>query len=152
MQFYPINGTEEPMRLLRGHLMVTCWWSMLGGSFWKFSSDMFFVLFGVYRPTREFCTHLETSPLQIKGCNFDLCSTLTAIEQWGSFNVPHPLRHGPTVYNGHHNHTCCRAFGSGAVTTCFYDSGLSRPGIKPRSPACKANALPLRNRGGIISL
>ena len=42
MQFYPINGTEEPMRLLRGHLMVTCCWSMLGGSFWKFSSDMFF--------------------------------------------------------------------------------------------------------------
>ena len=23
------------------------------------------------------------------------------IEQWGFFNVPHRLRHGPTVYNGH---------------------------------------------------
>ena len=23
------------------------------------------------------------------------------IEQWGFFNVPHPLRHGLTVYNGH---------------------------------------------------
>ena len=35
-----------------------------------------------------------------------------------------------------------------AVTTCVYDSGLSRPGIEPRSAACEANALPLRHRGG----
>ena len=40
------------------------------------------------------------------------------------------------------------AFGSGTVTTSFYDSGLSRPGIESRSPACEANALPLRHRGG----
>ena len=33
--------------------------------------------------------------------NFDLCSALMAIEQWGFFNVPHLLWHGPTVYNGH---------------------------------------------------
>ena len=38
-------------------------------------------------------------------------------------------------------HNCCRAFGSGAVTTCFYD----QPGIEPRSPACEANALPLHH-------
>ena len=44
-----------------------------------------------------------------------------------------------------------RAFGSGAVTTCFYHSGLSRPGIEPRSPACEANALPLRHRVGLLS-
>ena len=31
----------------------------------------------------------------------DLCSALMAIEGWGFFNVPHPVRHGPTVYNGH---------------------------------------------------
>ena len=24
-----------------------------------------------------------------------------AIEQWGFFNVPHQLRHGPTLYDGH---------------------------------------------------
>ena len=45
-------------------------------------------------------------------------------------------------------HTCCRAFGSGSVTTCFYDLGLWRPGIEPRSPTHEANALPLRHRGG----
>ena len=42
----------------------------------------------------------------------------------------------------------CQAFSSGAVTTCFYDLGLSRPGIEPRSPTCEANALPLRHRDG----
>ena len=31
----------------------------------------------------------------------------------------------------------------GVVTTWFYDSGLSRPGIEPRFPSCEANALPL---------
>ena len=36
-----------------------------------------------------------------RAANFDLCSVLMAIEQWGFVNVPHPLRHGPTVYNGH---------------------------------------------------
>ena len=51
--------------------------------------------------------------------------------------MPHPLRHGSTVYNGHLRGPVTLtlvAFGSGAVTTCFYDLGLSRPGIKPRSP------------------
>ena len=46
------------------------------------------------------------------------------------------------------HHTCCRACGSGAITTCFYDSGLSQPVIEPRSLACEANAVPLRQRGG----
>ena len=27
-------------------------------------------LYGVYRPTREFFTHIETSPLPVKGCQF----------------------------------------------------------------------------------
>ena len=42
-------------------------------------------------------------------------------------------------------HTCCRA-----VPTCFYDLGLSRPGIEPRSPAYEASGLSLRHRGVII--
>ena len=44
-------------------------------------------------------------------------------------------------------HTCCRAFSSKAVTTCFNDLGMSRPGIEPRSSASKTNVLPLRHRG-----
>ena len=33
--------------------------------------------------------------------NFDYCSALMIIKQWRFFNVPHPLRHGPTVFNNH---------------------------------------------------
>ena len=92
-------------------------------------------LFGVYRPIREFFTHMEKSPLPVKGCKFDLCSALMTIEQWGFFSVLHLLRHGPTLYNGHlRGPVTLTPFGSGAVTTCFYDLGLSR--------------LPLRHRGG----
>ena len=40
--------------------------------------------FGVNRPTREFFTHIETSPLLVKAANFDQCSKLMAIEQSGS--------------------------------------------------------------------
>ena len=31
---------------------------------------LFVCLFGVFPPTREFLTHLETSPLPVKGCKF----------------------------------------------------------------------------------
>ena len=47
-----------------------------------------------------------------------------------------------------HTHTCCRAFGRGTVTTCFNELDTSRPWVEPRSPACEANVLPLRHRGG----
>ena len=43
--------------------------------------------------------------------------------------MPHRLRHGPTVYNGHLRGPVTLTFGSGAATLCFYDLGLSRPGI-----------------------
>ena len=42
---------------------------------------------------------------------------------------------------------CCRAVGSGAVTTCFDDLGLSRQGIELRYPACEASTLLLSHRG-----
>ena len=42
---------------------------------------LFVCLFGVYCPSREFFTHMETSSLPVKGCKFDLCSALMAIEQ-----------------------------------------------------------------------
>ena len=34
-----------------------------------------------------------------RAANFDLCSALMAIEQWGFLNVPQLLWHGPTLYN-----------------------------------------------------
>ena len=36
-----------------------------------------------------------------RASNFDLCSALMAIEQWGFFRVPRLLWHGASVYNGH---------------------------------------------------
>ena len=56
------------------------------------------MLHRVYRPTREFLTHMETSPLRWRAANFDLCSALMAIEQWGFFSARHLLRHGSTLY------------------------------------------------------
>ena len=58
-----------------------------------------FRLGGVYRPTREFLTHMDTSPLPMKGWKFHLCSALMVIEQWEFFQVQHLLWHGPTLYN-----------------------------------------------------
>ena len=64
--------------------------------------DVFFVcLFGVFRPTRELFTHLDTSPLPVTIVNFDLCPALMAIEQLGFFSLPHLLWHGASVYNGY---------------------------------------------------
>ena len=86
--------------------------------------------------------------------HYDLFLTLMAIEQWGFFNVPHLLWHGPTLYNDHLRCsvtlTPCRVFGSGALTTCLNNLNLSRPGIGHRSSACEANALPLRQCGGLF--
>ena len=113
---------------------------------------LFVCLFGVYRPTRKFFTQMDTSHRRWCAANFDLCSALMAIEQWGFFNVPHLLRHGPALYNGHLRGpvTLTPVAERFAVelslpvfTTC-----LSRQGIETRSPACEANALPLRHRGG----
>ena len=61
---------------------------------------MFVCLFGVYRPTREFFTQMETSPLPVKCCKpWPTPGTQFATEQWVLPNVPHLLRHGPTVHN-----------------------------------------------------
>ena len=36
-----------------------------------------------------------------RAANFDLCTALMVIEQWGFFRVPHLLWHGGSVYNSH---------------------------------------------------
>ena len=49
-----------------------------------------------------FIVPLENFSLKwLKVSNFDLCSALMAIEQWGFLSVPHLLWHGASVYNGH---------------------------------------------------
>ena len=67
-----------------------------------FCSNVFVCLFGVFCPTWEFFTHIwRRHHYQWRTVNFNLCSALMAIEQWGFFSVPHLLWHGDSVYNGH---------------------------------------------------
>ena len=91
-----------------------------------------------------------------RAAHFDPCSALMTIEQWGFLSVTHLLWHGASVYNGHlrgsthDTHTYRRALRSGAVTTCFYDFGLSRlvceyPNFRSRGP--RPN--PLRHHRGV---
>ena len=56
-------------------------------------------LFWHFCPTREFVTHMETSPLPVKGFKFFfyLCSALMASERWGFFSVPYLLWHGTFI-------------------------------------------------------
>ena len=91
------------------------------------SVNMFVCLFGDFRPTRQFFTHIKRHICRWRAANFDLCSALMAIEQWGFLSVPHQLWYGASVYDGYlfDTPTYCRTFGSGAVTICFYDLGLS---------------------------
>ena len=73
-------------------------------------------------PLENFSYILRCHHFWWRAANFDQCSALMAIEKWGIerwwyFNVPHLLWHRPT-------RTCCRTFGSEAVTTCFYELSL----------------------------
>ena len=92
-------------------------------------------LFGVHRHTREFFTHKETSPLPVKTCKF--WPMLGTHGHWAARVLWRAI---PTVTRGirlywssprtRDTHTYCRASGSGAVTTCFYDLRLPRLGFK----------------------
>ena len=113
----------------------------------SFLSCFVFLVFSAFRPTVEFFTHMETSPLPVKGCKFDLYSALVAIEQWLFSTVSHLLwhRHPFKIVNSEitwHSYllpnVCNRA-----VTTCLDDLGLSWPDIELRSPASEANVTAL---------
>ena len=61
-----------------------------------FLISCFVCLFGGFRPTREFFTHLEKRP--VKGFKFWPMLGTLAIEQWGFFSVPHLLWHRASIY------------------------------------------------------
>ena len=97
-------------------------------------THILYLLFGDYRPTRKYFTHMETSRLLVKGCKF--WPILGTHGHWAVrfFSVPHLLWHGASAYNGHLRGpvtlTYCRALSSGAITTWFCDLGLSRLGFE----------------------
>ena len=60
----------------------------------------FFVCFGVFVPLENFHL-LKRHHFRWRATNFDLYAEIMVIEQWGFFNVPHLLWHGPTLCYGH---------------------------------------------------
>ena len=54
----------------------------------------------IFVPLESFSLIWRFHPYRWREANFDLCSALKAIEQWGFFCVPHLLC-GTFVYNGH---------------------------------------------------
>ena len=63
--------------------------------------DCLFVYLGFFVSLENFSLLWRRHHCRWRASNFELCLALMAIEQWGFFNVPHLLRHGSTVYNGH---------------------------------------------------
>ena len=66
--------------------------------------DTFCLLFCLefFIPLENFSLIWRRHHCRWKAANFDLCSALIAIEQWGFFSVPHILLwHGASIYYGH---------------------------------------------------
>ena len=82
-------------------------------------------LLGVFRPTREFFTHIETSPLPVKGCKY--WTMLGMKGHWAVGVLKRDTGHQTTCIM---IITCCRLFSSGAVTPCFNKFGLPRTGFE----------------------
>ena len=96
----------------------------------------YFCLFKLYLPTRELLLlRRRRHHYRWRAANFDIYSAQMVIEQWRFFSVPHLLRHGTSVYNGHLQVTCythiyCKSVGIGADITCFNDLGQLRQGFE----------------------
>ena len=54
-----------------------------------------------YSHLRIFHSYGDITITSERAANFDLCSALMAIEQWGFSSMPHLLWYGTSVYNGH---------------------------------------------------
>lgn len=80
-----------------------------------------------FHPTKEFFTHFETSPLQVKGCKFLLNVALKANEQWVSL-VWHVYCDAAHRFIWSSLRICDTwAFSSWAFATCLNDLGLLWP-------------------------
>ena len=60
-----------------------------------------FCLIGIFLPLENFSRIWRRNPCRWRAANFDMCSALMAIEQWGFFSVPQLLWYGESVYSGH---------------------------------------------------
>ena len=60
-----------------------------------------FVCLWLFVPLENFSLIYRRHHYRWRAANFQLCSALMAIEQWGFYSVPHLLWHGTFVFNGH---------------------------------------------------
>ena len=109
-----------------------------------FRFRLFVCLFGVYGLTQEFFTHMETSSLPVNGCKF---STLLGTRGHWAVRDLQRATHTVSLFimvisEDCDTHTYCRAFSSGAVTTCFFRTKVCRGWDSNTQPsACGPNAL-----------
>ena len=96
-------------------------------------------------PLENFSLIWRRHHYQWRAANFDLCSALVAMEQWGFFSMPHLLWHGALVYN---------CYFRGPATLTSVAEGLAVELLLPmstpwvcrgwdsstKSSACEANA------------
>ena len=59
-----------------------------------------FVCLWILVPLKNFSLILRRHLYLWRTANFNLCSALMAIEQWGFFSMPHLTWHGASMYNG----------------------------------------------------
>ena len=93
-------------------------------------------------------THMEMSPLPVKNFHFDLFSTLMASEVLWRI-TPTVTLSNSLQWSFPRTHDTC-TFGSEAVTTCFYDFGLSRLRCDSNAKLSAYKANVLTNRGSSI--
>ena len=120
---------------------------------------LFVCLFVVYRLTRTFFTHTEMSPLLVKDCKFSpMLSThghcAVRVLQRAITTVTQGIRLYWSSPSTRDTFTYYRACSSEAVTSCFYDLGLSRllferPTFPLAGPTLQPNKL--RQRRGPLS-
>ena len=91
------------------------------------------IRFVCLHPNREFFTHMDTSPLPVKGCKLTYTRHSWPLDSEGSLACHTYCDTGHPFIILRDTHTCCRAFSSGAVTTCFYDLVLTRLGFERTS-------------------
>ena len=79
-----------------------------------------FVCLGFIVPLENFSVIWRRSQYRWRAANFDLCSALIAIEQWGFFRAPRLLWHGVPFYNGHLRGLVTQLLANVKRWSCYY--------------------------------
>ena len=109
----------------------------------------FCCLFGVLHPVWELFTHMEMSPLLVKGCSWHSCPWSSegslACHTYCDTGRPFIMVVSEGLWHSH----LLLTFGSRVVTICFNDLGLSRLGFE-QPTFCSRWMLWLCQLGGCI--